>query len=130
MTGFLGSFGDLAETAIARIGGPAMAPQLERRRVHDDGAQKLRLAILQGAVSDYRYARYRDGALAWINSESDCWPFDFATIAISFGYDPNWMRRRVLRLLRCIDEGTERHHKRSPAGIASPTSKGHCGRSR
>ena len=113
---FVPAVSDLAEVAIARLGGPAIAPPLDRRRMHDDGAQKLRLAILMGAVHDYRVPRFRAKAVAWIASDACATPFDFNLIAESFGYSPRWMRRRVLRLLRCIDEGTAGRHKRRPAG--------------
>jgi hypothetical protein len=113
MTGFLGS-SDPTETAIARIGGPEMPAPFERRPL-DDGTRKLRLAVLMGAAHDYRSPRLRTEVLEWIQSDSDRGPFDFATIAVSFGYAPDRMRRWVLRLLAQIDSGSARQFKRRPA---------------
>jgi hypothetical protein len=114
MSGFAGAVGDLIEIAIARIAGPELPAPIARRPL-DDGTRKLRLAVLMGAAHDYRDPRLRGNVLEWINSKSERWPFDFATIAISFGYAPDRMRRWTLRLLQELDNGTARQFKRRPA---------------
>jgi hypothetical protein len=53
MKGFIG-WPDPIDFALAGLGGPEIPPPVERRRVDDDPCQKLRLAILQGAVHDAR----------------------------------------------------------------------------
>jgi hypothetical protein len=115
MSGFLGAMGDRIEVAIARIGGPEMPAPIERRPL-DDGTRKLQLAVLVGASHDYRDPQLRAEVLEWIASTEESSPFDFASISRSFGYSADWMRRRTLRLLAELDNGTARQLKRSPAG--------------
>ena len=98
---FVATLSDLAEVAIARLGGPAIAPPLERCPLHDDGARKLRLAILMDAVH-YTCARYRAASVDWINSESERWPFDFATIAsLRRGGEPAASELLIIHAKRC-----------------------------
>ena len=73
---------------------------------HLEGERRLMLALLKDAVEclkKYRAARSSPGrelyqnALEWIEDESTGWLLSFANICDLLGYDPNYLRKFLLK---------------------------------
>jgi hypothetical protein len=73
-----------------------------RRKLHLEPEKKLMLAVLEDAIACFqKYHSARDGkgkvlfqdAEDWIMDENGDWPFSFANVCETLGFDPAYLRQ-------------------------------------
>jgi hypothetical protein len=99
-----------------------------RRRFHLEPEKKLMLAVLEDAVAcfqKYVFARDVKGkvlfqeAEGWVHDQNGDWPFSFVSVCETLGFDPDYLRRGIIRW----KENASAQHTQAKVYQLAPRSK-------
>ncbi len=109
------------------------------KRVYQRGERALLAACLEASLKNLqgyhlnprrRALRIYEEELAWVKSNDDRWLCSFCSICDHLGFDPDWLRRRILRWLATLPPGKkvyDQAYQKSttrPGTIGRPRRKG------